>query len=428
MSAAPPAGGRCSGIGLLSPAEALSMMLRDVAVVPEVETVGLLSGTGRITAREIRSPIALPRFDNAAMDGFAIHADDLGAPLPMRLALGGRIPAGAPRAVLRAGEALAINTGAWIPHGTGAVVERERASAEGGRIILEARPAAGRNVRRAGEDLREGDRLVAAGTLLDERHIALLGACGIAEATVRRRLRIGVLSTGSELVPPGAPVPPGRIVDVNRRLLAALVQFAGPPSDLGIANDTLPDLVARLSRARDLDLDLLITSGGVAGSDADLVQRAVTRLGGETTTLSLALKPGKPVGFGRIGRCVALHVAGNPMAAIAGGLLFARPLAAAMTGLTGAGTSHPAHFAEAVPHRAGRTELVPARIVRHEAGRAVIAPLGRGGSASLSPLVAADGMAEIPPDLDDVEPGREVEFHRFADHPFVPRGPLWRAT
>jgi molybdopterin molybdotransferase len=420
MSAAPPdpIGHRGAGLAtdLLSPEAAAVIVLDGVVAVDGIYDVSLAAARGRIAAADITATVPLPRFDNAAVDGYGLNAADLGqGPVTVRVA--GRATAGhAADCVAEPGVAVRVLTGARVPDGVAAVIAQERTVRTRDQLTVAVPPAAGANIRRRGEDVAPGTVIVRAGSVLDARHLAILAAAGVARLTVRRRLRVGVLSTGDELVEPGIEPGPNGIVDSNRPMLTALI--AGPAFevvDLGAVADRVEAVAAVLAGAA-RHLDLVVSSGGVAGSEADAVADAIRRAGGTCRSLKLALRPGKPIAIGRLGDTAVLALAGNPVAAMVGLLLFGRPLAARLAGAAAPERGgFPAEAAEPIRHRPGRTEFLPAAITGRTAdGRPQIASLGRGGSARLLPLAAADGLAELPADGGDVETGATVRFHPFA--------------
>jgi molybdopterin molybdotransferase len=406
---------RDTATDLLSPEAAAAIVLDGVAAVDGVYTLPLAGARGRIAAADIVSPVPLPRFDNAAVDGYGLAIADLAGPASLQVA--GRAAAGhAAGAAAAPGRAVRVLTGARVPDGVAAVIAEERTRRSGERLEVPEPPAEGANIRRRGEDVAPGTVVVRAGTVLDARHLAILAAAGIDRLAVRRRLRVGVLSTGDELVEPGVEPGPNGIVDSNRPMLTALI--AGPAIevvDLGSAADRVGAVAAVLG-GPGAGLDLVVSSGGVAGSEADAVADAVRAAGGSCRSLKLALRPGKPIAIGRVGATTVLALAGNPVAAMVGLLLFGRPLVARLAGAPAPERGgFPAEAAEAIRHRPGRTEFLPAAVVGRTAdGRPRIASLGRGGSARLLPLVAADGLAELPADGGDVAAGNSVRFHPFA--------------
>jgi len=406
----------CDRPGLLDLEAALTIALGMVQPLVGRETVPLRGCAGRVTAPSILSAIPLPPFDQSAVDGYGLHADDVAAGRTGPFHLVGRLMAGARRApALAAGEAVRLLTGAAIPKGVSAVVMEEKATEREQQVRI-GRPAeAGLNIRRAGEDVGERSEIIEAGTLIDARHVAILAASGATHLAVRRRVKVAVLSTGDELVPDGRRRHQHQICDSNGPMLQAL--FASPAIDLrmlGCCPDDPARLVKQMKRAASV-FDLLICSGGVSGSDADHVVASVLATGGDCTKVSLALKPGKPLAVGRIGAMAVLALPGNPVAALVGALLFARPMLQTLSGQTA--PTHAATMAKTAAsfsHRLGRTEFVPVRIVGYDAeGTPLLEKLGRGGSARLRPLVVADGLGRIPGESDDLPVGAPLRYYPF---------------
>jgi molybdopterin molybdotransferase len=406
----------CDRPGLLDLEAALKIALSVVAPVAQRETIPLRACAGRVTTAAALSAIPLPPFDQSAVDGYGIHADDVGEAKTGPFRIVGRLVAGSQRTpTLGKGEAVRLLTGAAIPKGVAAVVMEEKATA-GEQDVTIGRPAeAGLNIRRAGEDVGEHTEIIEAGTLIDARHVAILAASGAAHVTVRRRINVAVLSTGDELVRAGRGRHKHQIYDSNGPMLQAL--FASPAVELrglGCCADDPARLVRQMTRVA-CAFDLLICSGGVSGSDADHVIASVRGAGGSCHKVSLALKPGKPLALGSIGSMAVLALPGNPVAALVGALLFARPMLQLL-----AGQSAPNHAttmgkaATIFGHRLGRTEFVPVRIVGHdEQGAPLLEKLGRGGSARLRPLVLADGLGCIPGETDDLPAGARLRFYPF---------------
>ncbi|MBH0236745.1 molybdopterin molybdotransferase MoeA [Methylobrevis albus] len=405
----------CAGPGLWSIATAFGSIVAG-SRVGGTENVPLARAAGRVTAAPIRSRIPLPRFDQSAMDGYGLHADDVAAGRAGPFPVIGAVRAGgaaAPR--LGPGTAVRLLTGAAIPGGVAAVVMEERVAASGGAISLRARLALGDNIRRRGEDVVEGSEIVPAGTRLDARHLGVLAASGCAAVEVVRKVRVGILSTGDELADPGEALALHAVHDSNRPMLIALLAGgSGTVDDLGRVTDDLGRMAGFLAEVH-ADYDLIVTSGGVSGSDADHSVRAIDVAGGTSRRVALAVKPGKPFAFGAIGACRVVSLPGNPVAAMVGTLLFARPLLDRLSGLDARQPEGLAAIAASdVFHRPGRTEFVPAALVGRSAqGLPLVEKLGKGGSARLAPLVAADGLAVIPADIGDIPAGGPLVFHPF---------------
>lgn len=377
-----------------------------------VETVPLAVARGRILSRAIVSPRALPVFDHSAMDGYALALEAGRA----RYTVAGRLTAGgAPAPPLAPGQALRIFTGAPLPAGAAAVAMQENAVARGGEIELLRVPAPGDNIRRAGEDVAAGELLAPAGAALDARHIGLAAAAGLETLDVVRKLRVALISTGDELAEAGGRLGPGMIFDSNRpMLLAAMERPALDIKDFGILRDDRAAITAFFASAG-RDFDLIVTTGGASAGDEDHLAAALVEAGGAVHTASAAIRPGKPFTYGRIAGASVAILPGNPFAALVAALLFVRPMIARGLGLPDeAFTPAPAlaGFDQARP--LDRTEFLPARVSgRGGAGLPVIERLGRGGSARLKPLIAADGLAVIAPGGLAVERGGAIGYLPF---------------
>lgn len=313
---------------------ALKALLDSVPGVTGAETLPLARCAGRILASGVAALRTQPPFANSAMDGYAVRADDLviGATLEVTgEAAAGRAYGGA----IGARQAVRIFTGAPIPEGADTILIQENADGVGtGQITIRETVAKGRHIRPAGLDFAEGDALLPAGRRLDSAALGLAAAAGHATLAVRRKPLIAILATGNELVLPGEPVGPDQIVASNSFSLAALVEAAGGETlDLGIARDDHADLAAKVARARAADVDALITLGGASVGAHDLVQEALLRAGMDLGFWKIAMRPGKPMMTGRLGRIVALGLPGNPVASIVCGHLFVTPLIEALLGL-----------------------------------------------------------------------------------------------
>lgn len=406
--------GRDGARGLLTVEAARSRLLADAGPVAGEDELPLGGAAGRVLAAAVRAAFPLPPFDRAAVDGYGLGN---GGPGPFRLL--GAVPAGAtgPDRVAP-GEAVRLLTGARVPEGVHAVAMQEgcRLAAAGGDTLVHAAPAPrpGENIRRAGEDVEEGGRLLPAGVRLDARHLALLAAAGLSAAKVRRRPRVALLSCGDELLPPGAAARDAAVHDSNRPMLGALLAAAGAEVvDLGLLPDDRPVIAGALARGA-AGCDAVLASGGVSGSEADHLLGALRDAGGEGAWAAIALKPGKPLVFGRLGAARCLFLPGNPVAALVGALLFARPLLDRLSGAPDRPVRGlPASAAAGWDRRPGREEFAPAVVVG--TGPALrVERVGRPGSARLVPLAAADGLVRVGAGAGPVRPGDRVEFFPFS--------------
>ncbi|MFN6977147.1 MAG: gephyrin-like molybdotransferase Glp [Gemmobacter sp.] len=375
--------------------------LRAVAaarVVAEVETLPLAAARCRVAAGPAVAAVALPPFDNAAMDGYAFASRALAGPGPWSLPVSLRIVAGdTARHSLPEGTAARIMTGAPLPDGADAVVMHERIRRSGERIEITDRPALGLNIRRLGEDCTVGDVLLPDGALLTPQRLALLAGAGLPQVAVRRKLRVGLLSTGNELRDPGSRLHHGQIYNSNRVMLAAAM--SDPWLDLvdhGILPDD-PEAIRAALRALSATCDVIVSSGGVSAGEEDHVLDALAREAAELEVLKVAIRPGKPLTVGRIGGALFFGLPGNPYAAFVTFTQIARPALRRASGLTEIPDDWLAGIADFDLDRVtGRREYLPVTWDRRDAlGRPLLRLISRGASARLSPISLARGIAMI---------------------------------
>ena len=396
-------------------AEALDALAGSIRPLVDHEPVPLTQALDRILAEEVRAGHAVPPHDNAAVDGYAFAVADLAQHVDRRLQVVDRAAAGHP--VLSAvppGTAVRIFTGAPMPAGLDTVAMQEDCRLEDGGVVLPVGLKAGANRRRAGEDVRAGTIVLKPGQRLRAQDIGLAAALGANSLRVFRRLRAAVFSTGDELKEPGTPLQAGEIHDANRFALMALLSGLGcTVSDLGIIADREGAIRAALAQAA-RDHDLIVTSGGMSVGEEDHVKAAVLDLG-RLAFWRLAIKPGRPIGLGTVGGVPFIGLPGNPVAMIVTFLRIARPL---VLGLAGATDTTPkawrvrAGFAER--KKTGRREWIRARLVAGADGELVAQRFPQQGSGILTSLVEADGLIELPEDLDQVSEGDRVDFYPFS--------------
>jgi molybdopterin molybdotransferase len=324
---------------MLSLEAALTRLLSSVSAPPaaDAQNLSTFDALGRVLAVDVRSALDVPPGDNTSMDGYALRCADLAAAAGS-LRVSQRIPAGAMPEPLAPGTAARIFTGAQIPPGADAVVMQEHCRSEGGVVHVQTRPSLGQWIRRRGEDVRQGDVVLAAGARLTPQAMGLAASVGAATLRVSRRPRVGLFSTGDELMMPGEPLKPGAIYNSNRYTLRGLIEaLGGQCSDLGIVPDRLDATREALRRAA-LDNDLIVTSGGVSVGEEDHLRPAVA-LEGSVDLWQIAIKPGKPFAFGAVrradhGSAHFIGLPGNPVSSWVTFLLLVRPVLLRLQGAT----------------------------------------------------------------------------------------------
>ncbi|NLF55355.1 MAG: molybdopterin molybdotransferase MoeA [Thauera phenolivorans] len=376
---------------MLSFDEAYEKLLGFARPVREIEQIDTMSAAGRVLAQSLRSPFDQPPMDNSAMDGYALRVADVPAP-GTRLPVSQRIPAGSVGHELAPGTAARIFTGAPLPPGADAVVMQELCEHDGDAVIVNHVPQAGDAIRRAGEDIAAGAVILPEGQRLRAQDVALAASIGLAELPVLRRVRVAMFSTGSELAMPGEPLPPGGIYNSNRYMLRALLAGLGcEVADFGIVPDRLDATRETLREAAE-GHDLILTSGGVSVGEEDHVKPAV-EAEGSLDLWRIAMKPGKPLAYGRVHGAAFIGLPGNPVSSFVTFLLMVRPFLLATQGATEIAPQAlqlRADFDWTRPDR--RREFLRARL-NAEGGVELFA---NQGSAALNSTVWANGLVDIP--------------------------------
>lgn len=406
------------GGGLMRLDAALGLIDDIAGPVTGTEDVSLGQAAGRVLAEDVVAALDVPGHDNVAVDGYAVRFDDLEAAGETRLPVVGRAAAGHPMAGPAAlGAAVRVFTGALMPGGLDTVFMQEDCRLDGDDVVLPPGLKRGANRRLAGEDVRAGRRVLAAGTRLRPQDIGLAAAVGRARLRVHRPLRVAVFSTGDEVREPGTALAPGTIYDSNRFVVAALLTELGcRVTDLGILPDLPAAIRAALAEAAG-GHDLLVTSGGVSVGEEDHVRAAIEALG-RLHAWRVAIKPGRPIALGQIGRVPLVGLPGNPVAAMVTFVTIARPLVLRLAGVTEA---RPLTFAVRAGFdarkRLGQRFFVRVRLSRekddHGLREAIRFP--REGAGILSSLVEADGLVALPEDMSELARGATVEFLPFSE-------------
>ena len=382
----------CTSPGLISVEQAIDKILSQAIPVEQTETVDILDALNRVLAEDLHSTIDVPGYDNSAMDGYAVRSEDCqvsGSEFPISQ----RIPAGQVGGLLEPGTAARIFTGAPIPEGADAVVMQERCEQKDDKVTVNTIVNAGANVRLAGEDIARGGSVLNAGKRLRPQELGLLASVGLAEFKVKRKLKVATFFTGDEIITPGQPLAAGQIYNSNRYTLTGLLQAMDCEIvDLGIVPDTLEATLDVLEQAAS-SADLVITSGGVSVGEEDYVRIALEKLG-QLTMWRIAMKPGKPVAFGKVKNALFMGLPGNPVSVFVTFLLFARALILKLQGAEDCFVKRVSVTADFDWPQIKRQEYLRVRLV--EKDKQTVAQLfSHQGSGVLSSASWADGLIEV---------------------------------
>ena len=394
--------------------QARAYLLDRARRIGESERVALEEALGRIAASDVVAPIDVPGHANSAMDGYAVQAADVPDDGEATLRVTQRIAAGEIGSPLAAGEAARIFTGAPVPGGADAIAIQEDCRFDGASVVVPGPLAPGTFVRPRGNDLRAGSVVLAAGTRMRPQEMGVVASVGIGSVEVCRRPRVAIVSSGNELRRPGEPLGPGQIYNSNRYTLLGLLERLGcEVVDLGTVADTLAAtrdaLLDGAARA-----DLMITTGGVSVGEEDHVKRAL-ETAGALEMWKVAVKPGKPLVYGRLGGCDLLGLPGNPVSTLVTFCLFVRPFILRRMGAAGAFPAPvlvPARFEW--PRPGGRREFARARLAVSGDGEAGAEIYARQGSDVLSGATWATGLVEIFEGT-AIAPGDRVPYYSFAE-------------
>ena len=396
--------------------DALSRILAEVQPVSGGETLAVRSALGRVLAADVVSGIDVPSHTNSAMDGYALAGSELPTEGETRLDVIGTSAAGRPFAgEVRAGQCVRIMTGAPMPTGADTVVMQENVVRDGDTAIVGPGQKAGQHVRQAGEDIAAGSVALAAGTRLMPAEIGILGSLGVGEVRVRRRPRVAFFSTGDELRSVGEPLGEGQIYDSNRYTIFGMLTRLGVELlDMGVVRDDRGAVEDAFAKAA-AEADAIVTSGGVSVGDADYVAETLERAG-TVGFWKVAMKPGRPLAFGRIGEALFFGLPGNPNSVMATFYQLVQPALQALAGMENPGPplTMPATSATALRKKPGRREFQRGVLSRSEDGRLVVRKTGHQGSGVLSSMAAANCFIVLPEDSGPVSEGDEVIVQPFA--------------
>ncbi len=400
--------------GLLTLEQARTKMLESITPVSDTVEVGIMDSFGSIVAEDITSPINVPNYKNSAMDGYAVSANDLPSTESKKFKLVGTSWAGKPYSgEIKQNQCIRIMTGAKVPEGTDTVIMQEHISKEGDSIIISAGHKAEQNVRCAGEDLKQGDTVLKKGKLIKAAEMGLLASLGVAKVKVLRPLKVSFFSTGDELKGLGETLEDGQIYDSNRYTIFGMLQKLNVEiNDMGVIPDDREKIEAAFLTAADQS-DVIITSGGVSVGDADYVKETLEKLG-QINFWKLAIKPGKPLAFGKVKQAMFIGLPGNPVSVMATYYQLGLP---AIQHLSGNQNYTPviakARATEAFYKRPGRLDFQRAIFSYDEQGELVVKGVGMQASHILSGMSLANCFAIIPAESGTTNPGDMIDIQPF---------------
>jgi molybdopterin molybdotransferase len=401
--------------GLLSVAQARARILDAVAPVEEIEKLPVRKALGRVLAGTVVAPLDVPSHTNSAMDGYAVRVADLPEDGMREFRVPGTSWAGRPWLIpIEPGQAVQVMTGAMVPEGADTVVMQEQVERDGNRVRIGSGHPCGQNVRLAGEDIAAGQPVLTTGKRLTAADIGVLASLGLAEVKVFRKLRVAFFSTGDELRSVGDALGPGEIYDSNRYTLYGMLSKLDVDSiDMGVVRDRR-ELIEQALRMAAASADAVITSGGVSVGEADFVKETLEKLG-KLSFWKIAMKPGRPVTFGHIGKAVFFGLPGNPVSVMVTYFQFVRPALLKMTGETAPPVVFTLRARASSPlrRRPGRFEFLRGVLEQTAPGEFSVRSAGAQGSGILRSMSEANCFIMLDPDRARVEPGEEVEVQPF---------------
>ena len=397
-------------------ADALARILAEVDPVAGVETVAVRDALGRVLAADVVAEVNVPSHKNSAQDGYALRAADLAPDAETRLAVIGVAAAGRPfDGVVAAGQCTRILTGAPLPEGADTVVMQEQVTRAEDTATVRMGQTPGQHVRKAGEDIRRGDVALPAGVSLMPAELGMLASVGVSEVRVRRRPRVAFFSTGDELRSVGEPLETGQIYDSNRYTIQGMLMRIGVETiDMGVVRDEPAEVESAFARAA-AQADAVVTSGGVSVGDADYVQTTLEKMG-SVGFWKVAMKPGRPIAFGRVGDALFFGLPGNPVSAMVTFYQLVQPALRALAGVPDAGAplTVTAVSSEDLRKKPGRREFQRGVLTRDADGQLRVRRAGRQGSGILSSMSAANCFIVLPEEAGPVSAGDAVSVQPFA--------------
>ncbi len=401
---------------LLSFEQAQQQIFEQISPMEETESLPLKEALGRTLGAPITSPINVPAYDNSAMDGYAVQGGDLPTDGEITLQVVGSSFAGTPfNGTMQSGQSVRIMTGAKIPQGADTVIMQEKATREEETVTFASKDQhkPGENVRRAGEDMRTGETVLQPGKTLGAAELGMIASLGYGSVEVKRRIKVAFFSTGDELCAAGETLGEGQIYDSNRYTVHGMLSALGVELiDLGIIRDQR-DLIEQAFLDAAAQADVVITSGGVSVGEADFVKETLDKLG-QVNFWRIAMKPGKPLAFGKVNDAWFFGLPGNPVSAMVTFLQFVRP---AINHLAGRERINPLRIplrcTTSLKKRPGRLEFQRGILTQGEQGETVVTGAGHQGSHILRSMSLADCFIVLPAENGGVEAGEWVEVEPF---------------
>ncbi|MGH8617122.1 MAG: molybdopterin molybdotransferase MoeA [Burkholderiales bacterium] len=391
--------------------KARAFIARFLTPVAETERIPVRAALGRVLAADVVSPLDVPSHDNSAMDGYAVRYANIEPPGDIKLKVIGSSFAGVPfKSEVKSGECVRIMTGGVMPSGADTIVMQEHAKAEDGWAVIGDGHKAGQHLRRAGEDLKRGQTALARGAYMRPAEVGLIASLGVGEVTVFRKLKVAFFSTGDELVSIGKPLGEGQIYDSNRYTLHAMLERVGCEIlDMGVVRDD-PALLEKAFQEAAAKADVVITSGGVSVGEADFVKPLLDKLG-EVVFWKIAMKPGRPLAYGRIGKAHFFGLPGNPVSVMVTFYQFVRDALWALTGRNPVPVlpTFLVPCTSALKKAPGRTEFQRGILTQDDHGLWSVRVTGEQGSGILRSMAEANCFIIMPTDQGNVAAGALVQ-------------------